>query len=67
MEIPLEVTPLLGSAELTQEGYHSLNIGDVIVLDQAAEEPIAVKVGDQILFKACPGLFHNHKAIKIDG
>ena len=67
MEIPLKVTPLLGRAELNAEEYHSLAVGDVIVLDQKATEPLKVKVGDSLEFEATPGLFHNHKAIKIDG
>jgi|GEM_PF-6869036 len=67
MEILLEVAPLLGRAELNAEEYHSLAVGDVVVLDQKATAPLSVKVGDDFLFEATPGLFHNHKAIKIDG
>ncbi len=67
MEIPLELTPLLGKATLDASDYHSLQVGDVIVLDQKADEPLDVKVGEKLEFKATAGLYHNHKAIKIDG
>ena len=67
MEISIEVTPLLGRAELHAEEYHSLAVGDVIVLDQEAEEPLDIRVGEDLILRATPGLFHNHKAIQIDG
>lgn len=67
MDIPFELRPLLGRAELDATDYHSLKVGDVIILDQMAHEPLSVKIGETIQFQATPGLFHNHKAIKIDG
>lgn len=67
MEISLEITPLLGKAELHAEDYHNLQVGDIIVLEQKAEEPLEILVGDDLILKATPGLYHNHKAIQIDG
>ena len=67
MEIEFEITPLLGTATLDAADYHALQVGDVILLDQEATDPLKVKVGDDLTFEATPGLFHNHKAIKIDG
>ncbi|MCH9611320.1 MAG: FliM/FliN family flagellar motor switch protein [Chlamydiae bacterium] len=67
MEISIELKPLLGKAELHAEEYHNLAVGDVIVLDQKAEESLNVVIEDDLVLKATPGLFHNHKALQIDG
>ncbi|MCP5470276.1 MAG: FliM/FliN family flagellar motor switch protein [Chlamydiales bacterium] len=67
MEISFDFTPLLGTAELDAADYHQLQVGDVIVLDQEAEAPLKIIVGESYKFEATPGLLHNHKAVKIDG
>ena len=60
-----DVKALLGAAELTQEEYHSLIVGDIIMLDKHVEEKIDVSIGNEVHFSALPGNYEIHKAIKI--
>ena len=65
-EISFEITALLGKSTLSWGGYLSLQVGDVLVLDQPIEKGLTARIGSEERFLATAGLFETHKAIVID-
>jgi flagellar motor switch protein FliM len=57
---------LLGSVELSAAAYHQLQVGDILLLDQEAEETLQLKVEEDSLFDVTPGLVNTRKAVKIE-
>jgi flagellar motor switch protein FliM len=57
---------LLGSVELSAAAYHQLQVGDILLLDQKAEEVLQLKVEEDSLFDVTPGLINTRKAVKIE-
>ncbi|MDZ7672974.1 MAG: flagellar motor switch protein FliM [Halanaerobiales bacterium] len=57
----------LGGTELTVEDILYLKKGDIVKLNKKVDEPIDVKVGKMKKFKAIPGNFNRHHALKIVG
>lgn len=60
---PIVVT--LAETRLTVAELQGLEIGDVIVTDQAPCAPLVVRVGDEIRFEAQPGVLEGRKAIRV--
>lgn len=65
-DLLLEVTAVLGKAEIPLAAYLGLHVGDILVLDQPIEQGLVVCVGKKERYLATAGLFETHKAITID-
>ncbi|MEA2062228.1 MAG: flagellar motor switch protein FliM [Gemmatimonadota bacterium] len=62
-DIPLKVE--LGQTELALRDILALEVGDILQLDNRLEELLEVNIGESAKFLAKPGVFRNHKAVKI--
>jgi flagellar motor switch protein FliM len=60
-KIPLKAQ--LGSASLSMKEYHTLKIGDVLLLDQRTDDPVKVWVNNKVKFWAKPGETDHKRAI----
>ncbi len=65
MEIPVDVTVLLGSANLGMTELCQLAVGDVIVLDQRIDDPLAAMIGHDRIYAGWPGRVGPCQALKI--
>ncbi len=65
-EIEVEVVAELGRTKIKSNDLLSLEVGDVIVLEQDVKKPITVSVQGVKKFLAYPGLYHGSKAVKIE-
>jgi flagellar motor switch protein FliM len=65
-ELPIEISAIIGSNILPVYAYLALQVGDILLLDQKAEEGLYLKAGEKKLFRATAGLFETHKAVTID-
>ncbi len=65
-DIPFEIFVLIGEAEIPMGAYLSLQIGDILLLEQEVTTPFIFKVGEQEYFKGRLGLCETHKAVLID-
>lgn len=63
--IPLPILARLGQTELPMDAYLGLQIGDIILLDQAVNKPLPIIVGEKEALKGSAGLFENHKAVRM--
>ena len=61
----LPVIAELGATSLTIEDFLTMNIGDVIPIDQKIADPLIVKVGDLPKFTAQPGKLNKKMAVQI--
>ncbi|HUU27357.1 MAG TPA: flagellar motor switch protein FliM [archaeon] len=61
--VPVKVN--LGKTELTLRDVLSLEVGDIVRLDNRLDQLLGVAVGDARKFKAKPGIYRNHKAVQI--
>ena len=61
----LPVIAELGTTSLTIEDFLTMNIGDVIPIDQKIADPLIVKVGDLPKFTAQPGKLNKKMAVQI--
>ncbi len=59
------LTAEIGKSTLSVSELMNLQKGDIILLDSKAEEPIDVKVENQLKFKAVPGLKNKNIAVRI--
>jgi flagellar motor switch protein FliM len=63
--IPLQMTVVLGSAEIPVADLPGIAIGDLILLDRRIEEPIEIVVDQNVKFSGWPGRRGNRHAIQI--
>jgi flagellar motor switch protein FliM len=63
--LPVEVE--LGKATVSVREMLSLDVGDVVKLDQLVEEPLTVKVGKEEKYLGFPGLSNNKLAVQLYG
>jgi flagellar motor switch protein FliM len=56
----------LGRASITIEEFLELAVNDVIQLDQLVDEPLKVRINEQIKFLAHPGTKKSRMAVKIE-
>ncbi|AKL95471.1 flagellar motor switch protein FliM [Clostridium aceticum] len=61
----IHVTARLGSTFITVKDFLELQIGDVIVLDQLANEEAEILVGDKRKYLGIPGTIKNKIAMKV--
>ncbi|MHC4591415.1 MAG: flagellar motor switch protein FliM [Planctomycetota bacterium] len=62
---PVEITVLLGSAEIKVAKLVSIEPDDVILLDTRIGDPLDVKVNDKVKFQAYPGVSKGKLAAKL--
>jgi flagellar motor switch protein FliM len=60
------VRVLLGRVKLSAAAYHQLQVGDILLLDQEAENLLPMQVEESLLFDVTPGLVNTRKAVKIE-
>ena len=63
--LPVEVE--LGKATVSVREMLSLDVGDVVKLDQLVEEPLTVKIGKEEKYLGFPGLSNNKLAVQLYG
>jgi flagellar motor switch protein FliM len=66
MDLSVDLTIELGSTKITTEKLMSLEVGDVIVLDQSPSEPFVGKVGKIPKFLGIAGIRQGNKSFRID-
>lgn len=64
-DVKLPVALELGHTILSLQDVHDLQEGDVIRLDEKLDEPILVRVGNHVRFKAKPGRVENKLAAEV--
>jgi flagellar motor switch protein FliM len=65
MNAGLELVVLLGQTHLLTRDVRDLKVGDVILLDQYASEPIDIYVEGMLKFRGYPGLRRGSQAVQI--
>lgn len=65
-ELPVEVSVVLGTVELSLAELAQLSVGDVIILNQRVSEPLPAYVAGEQKFRAWPGRVGTRQAIEID-
>jgi flagellar motor switch protein FliM len=63
VEVDLKV--LLGTTRMSLQQLISLSEGDTLMLDQPIEEPLKIRVGNQIKMTGYPGSMNGKRAVKI--
>lgn len=66
-EVITEVTARLGTAQITVKDFINLKLGDVIQLDQRAEQPLEVFVRGEKKFYARPGIVGKKLGFQVTG
>ncbi len=61
----IQVSAELGRATISVGELLTLAVGDVIQLDQSVKALLDIRVGNQIKFKASPGVADNHMAVQV--
>ena len=62
----LDIKAVVGSTNVAMRDFVQLEPGDVIRLDQPANDPLQVLVGDRLRYKGKAGLIGTRKAVQID-
>ncbi|EXG83126.1 flagellar motor switch protein FliM [Saccharibacillus sacchari] len=62
----LPVIAELGQSQLTIREFLSLAPGDVITLNKATEEGLAIRIGERLKFIGSPGMIKDRIAVQID-
>jgi flagellar motor switch protein FliM len=65
-EMPVELTVLLGTADLTMRELSALRAGDVVVLQQKVDQPLAGLLSGERKFRVWPGVIGERAAVVID-
>jgi flagellar motor switch protein FliM len=63
--LPIQMTVNLGHTELSLIHLASLEIGDVLLLDQLVDQPMTASIGGQIKFLVWPGAVGSRQAVAI--
>ena len=66
LPVDLSVEVVLGSAELRLSELSSLQVGDVVLLDQRATDGVLARAGGHELFRGQAGRVGSWKAFQID-
>jgi flagellar motor switch protein FliM len=61
----LPIIAELGTATITVGELLNLTVGDVIPLDQLADKPLRIKIGEKLKFLGNPGTIRNRNAVQI--
>jgi flagellar motor switch protein FliM len=65
LSVPLTLDVQLGSVDLKIRDAANLQVGDVIVLDQPASEPLVAAIDGQPQFRVWPGKIGNRRAVQV--
>lgn len=65
LTVPLTLAVQLGSVELKLRDAVNLQVGDVIVLDQPASQPLVAAIDGRPQFRVWPGKIGNRRAVQI--
>ena len=65
-EMAVELTVLLGSAELSMRELAALRAGDVVVLHQKVDQPLDGLLAGTRKFRVWPGVIGDRAAVVID-
>jgi flagellar motor switch protein FliM len=65
-EMTVELTVLLGSAELSMQDLAELHTGDVVILRQKVDQPLEGLLAGKRKFRVWPGVIGDHAAVVID-
>ncbi len=65
-ELPVDVSVILGTVELSLAELARLSVGDVVMLNQRVSEPLPAYVSDEKRFKAWPGRVGMRQAVELD-
>ncbi len=65
-EMEVELTILLGSAELSMQDIANLNAGDVVILRQKVDRPLEGQVSDAPKFRVWPGVVGDRVAVVVE-
>jgi flagellar motor switch protein FliM len=65
-EMPTRVTVRLGVIELNAAQLKTLQVGDVLVLDQKLDVPLTVTIAEEATFLGWPGRVGTRQALQID-
>lgn len=63
--VPVELSALLGFADLPLRDLAQLEVGDIVILDSVVSDEVSVLVEGEPKFRAWPGLVANKRAVKI--
>ncbi|GAA0125376.1 flagellar motor switch protein FliM [Clostridium sp. ATCC 25772] len=64
-KVNVDILSILGKTEITVSDFLSLNIGDVITLDNNIDSPAEVYVEEQLTYIGKPGLSGKQRAVQI--
>lgn len=64
-KVDVQISAILGETNITVKDFLTLEVGDIIALDNKWDSAIKVYVEDQLTFDAQPGLKGKNKAIQI--
>ncbi len=64
-KVNVPVQAILGETKITIEELVNLEVGDAIPLDQRIDEPLMIKVNNDVKMTGYPGTKHNHKAMRV--
>ena len=65
-EMPVDISVILGSAQVSLTQLAALRTGDVVVLGQKVTDPLKAKVGGSDKFEVWPGVVGRRQAVQID-
>jgi len=65
-DVGIPVISELGETKSSFQEVMNLNVGDIIVLDQKANEPINIKIGNSVKYKGRPGVLGRFKGVVIE-
>jgi flagellar motor switch protein FliM len=64
-ELPVQLTVHLGSTKVSLLHLAALQVGDVLLLDQAIDQPLSAALGKKVKFLVWPGARGSRQAIAI--
>nr|WP_208379561.1 flagellar motor switch protein FliM [Alkalibacillus almallahensis] len=64
-QVDVEAKAILGESDISIEEFLNLNHNDVIMLDQAIDDPLTLYVNDEPKFNVQPGKQKRHMAVQI--
>jgi flagellar motor switch protein FliM len=66
LEVPLELTALIGRRRMSLHEFVSLKEGSVILVDRHVNDPMPLEINSRTRLKGKLGLFKGNKAVKIE-
>jgi flagellar motor switch protein FliM len=66
LEVPLEVTALVGRRRMSLHEFVSLKEGSVILVDRHVNDPMPLEINSRTRLKGKLGLFKGNKAVKVE-